>query len=122
VKMVLEKEMPDRLGAADPNQWVQRFLSCQYKELGQKTIDGVLCEGLETTDPAFFGGGNPPEPSVARLWVSVETGYPVRFESERVYDGARHTSTQDRFQWDADLDGSLFEPNIPAGYLDISPY
>jgi hypothetical protein len=114
-------KMPDRLGAADPNKWVQRFLSCQYKELGRKTIDGVLCEGLETRDPAFFGGGDPPEPPLARLSVSVETGYPVQLESERVYDGARHTSTEDQFQWDADLDTSLFEPNIPADYLCIPP-
>jgi hypothetical protein len=115
------EKMPDSLGAMDPNRWVQSLLSCRHRELGQKTIDGVRCEGIETTDPAFFGGGTPPEPPVARLWVGVETGYPVRFESERVYDGARHSLVQDRFQWDADLDGSLFEPNIPADYLFIPP-
>jgi hypothetical protein len=121
VRMVLEKTMPGRLGTTDPNNWVQRFLSCQYQELGQKIIDGVLCEGVETRDPAFYGGGEPAEPPVARLWVSVETGYPVRFEGERAYDEARHTFVQDQFRWDVDLDGSLFEPNVPAGYLDISP-
>ncbi len=122
VKMVLEKMMPDRLQTADPNSTIQRFLSCQHKELGRKTINGVLCEGIETTDPAFFGGGNPPEPPMARVWVSVETGYPVQFEGERVWDDqTRHTFVQDQFQWDVELDGSLFEPNIPAGYLDISP-
>jgi len=120
VKMTAEK-MPDHFRMADPNGWVQRFLSCKYKELGQKTIAGVLCEGIETTDPAFYGGGNPPETPMARIWVSVETGYPVQFEGERVYDGARHTFVQDQFQWDVEIDESLFEPNIPAGYIDISP-
>jgi hypothetical protein len=115
------EKMPNRLGAMDPNHWVQRFLSCQHRELGQKTIDGVLCEGIETTDPTFYGGGTPPEPPLARLWVSVETGYPVRFEGERVYDDARHTFVQDQFQWDVALDESLFEPNIPADYLFIPP-
>ena len=123
VKMILETTMPDRLQMADPNRWIQKFLSCQYKKLGQKTIDGVLCEGIETTDPAFYGGGNPPETSVARLWVSVETGYPVRLEGEFVTDNgqSRHTFVQDQFQWDMELDESMFEPNIPAGYIDISP-
>ncbi len=114
-------KMPDRLGAMDPNHWVQSFLSCRHRELGQKIIDGVLCEGIETRDPAFYGGGNPPEPPVARLWVNVETGYPVQFEGERVYDETRHTFVQDQFQWDVELDESLFEPNIPAGYLYIPP-
>ena len=121
VKMTHEERMPDSLQTADPNTWVQRFLSCEYKELGQKTIDGVLCEGIETTDPAFYGGGNPPETPVACLWVSVETGYPVQFEGERVYNDQRHTYVQDQFQWDVEIDESLFEPKIPAGYIDISP-
>ncbi len=122
VKMTAE-EMPDRFGMADPNSTIQRFLSCQHKELGRKTIAGTLCEGMETADPAFYGGGDSPEPPMARVWVSVETGYPVQFEGERVWDDrTRHTFVQDQFQWDVELDGSLFEPNIPAGYLDISPY
>jgi hypothetical protein len=121
VKMVLEKTMPDRLRTSDPNRWVQKFLSCQFKKLEQKTIEGLLCEGIETTDPAFYGGGNPSETPVARLWVSVETGYPVQFEGERVYDGQHHTFVQNQFQWDVELDESIFEPNIPSGYIDISP-
>jgi len=60
VRMTLEKIMPDRF-RMDPNSMVQRFLSCQHKELGQKVIDGVLCEGIETTDPAFYDGDHPPE-------------------------------------------------------------
>ncbi|MBN2133550.1 MAG: hypothetical protein JW741_28880 [Sedimentisphaerales bacterium] len=121
IKMTLEERMPDRLQTADPNRWVQKFLSCDYEKLGQKTIDGVLCEGIETTDPAFYGGGTPPETPVARLWVGVETGYPVQFEGERVYDDQRHTYIQDQFQWNVEIDESLFEPNIPEGYIDISP-
>jgi len=60
VRMTLERIMPDRF-RMDPNSMVQRFLSCQHKELGQKVIDGVLCEGIETTDPAFYDGDHPPE-------------------------------------------------------------
>jgi len=116
VQNTSDEKMPDSLQTADPNRWVQRFLSCEYKKLGQKTIDGVLCEGIETTDPAFYGGGNPPEIPVARLWVGVETGYPVQFEGERVYRDQRHTYAQDQFQWDVEIDESLFEP--PVGRRD----
>jgi hypothetical protein len=122
--MTLEQEMPDGYRMADPNGTVQRFFSCKHKELGQKTIDGVLCEGIETTDPAFYGRVNPPETPMARVWVSVETSYPVQLEGEYVSDDGqtRYAFVQDQFQWDVELDESIFEPNIPAGYIDISPY
>ena len=123
VKMTDEDTMPGRFGMADPNSTVQRFLSCKHKELGSKTIDGVLCEGIETTDPAFYGRVHPPETPMARVWVSVETGYPVQIEGEYVSDDGqtRYAFVQDQFQWDVDLDESLFEPNVPTDYIDISP-
>jgi hypothetical protein len=124
VKMTGEETMPDGFRMADPNHRVQSYLSCEHRELGPKTIDGVLCEGIEVTDPASFGGDNPPESVMARVWVSVETGYPVRIEAEYVIDNgqSRFDFVQDQFQWDVELDESLFEPNIPADYIDISPY
>ncbi|MHC4569723.1 MAG: hypothetical protein ACYTE3_28690 [Planctomycetota bacterium] len=94
-----------------PAKWVQNFQSCDYSELGQKTIEGVLCEGFETTDPAFMGVDVPPELKidglVAHLWVSVETGYPVLLESE--FEG-KYSG------WDVEFEASVFEPNIPPDY------
>ena len=118
VKMTFEETMPDGFGMADPNSMVQGFLSHEYRELGPKTIDGLLCEGFETTDPAFYGGGKLPEPLMARVWVSVETGYPVQFEGEYVSgnDQTRYSCVRDQFQWDVELDPSLFEANIPPDY------
>jgi hypothetical protein len=115
--------MPSSFQKVDPNSVIQRFLSCEHRELGQETIDGVLCEGIETTDLAFYGGGREPESLVAHIWVSVETGYPVRFESKIVRDNGqtRLGWVGDQFQWDVELDESVFEPEIPAGYIDISP-
>jgi hypothetical protein len=116
-------EMPGQFRTMDPNSTIQRFLSCKHTKLGRKTIDGVLYEGIETTDPAFLGGERPPEKLTARVWASVETGYPVRLEGNYVRDNgqSRFDFVQDQFQWDVDLDASLFEPNIPPDYLDISP-
>lgn len=103
----------------DPTKWVERFLSCEYSELGQRTIEGVLCEGLETTDPGFTGEDAPDDlpinSIVGRLWVSVETGYPVLLEAE--YEGKYSGNASiDQFQWDVELEAGIFEPNIPADH------
>ena len=100
----------------DPRIWIQRFLSCKYSKLEQKTIGGVLCEGIETTDTALIDGPNFRIDSfLARLWVATETGLPVLLEStfKGEYDGE---SVMDQFQWDVELDASVFEANIPPDY------
>lgn len=116
-------EMPSQFQTMDPNSTIQKFLASKHTKLNRKTIEGVLCEGIETTDPAFHGGEHPPEKLTAQVWVSIDTGYPVRLEGDYVRDNgqSRFEFVQDQFQWDVDLDASLFEPNIPAGYIDISP-
>ena len=108
---------------SDPNSMVQRFLSCEHRELGRKTVEGVLCEGFETSDPAFDGTDYPTDSLMARIRVSVKTGYPVQFEMEIVRNNGeiRIGGIWDQFQWDVELDESMFEPNIPADYIDISP-
>ena len=100
----------------DPTYWVRKFMACEYTKLARREIDGVLCEGIETTDPAFCSDESPGIESLsARLWVSIETGYPVLLEGE--FHGESNTNmTFDQFQWDAEFDPGLFEPNIPAGY------
>jgi hypothetical protein len=103
---------------SSPKRWVQEFLSRDYRKLGQKTFDGVLCEGLETTDPTFGVASFQVDSLMAQLWVSVKTGYPVLLEAEVVGDKGqlKITGILDRFQWDVELDASIFEPNIPSDY------
>lgn len=109
----------------DPNRMIQRFLSCEHRELGQKIVEGVLCEGIETTDLAFDGNlPDYPTSSVrAQIWVSVDTGYPVLLDTEITRENVqkRIGGIADQFQWDVELDESLFEPNVPDGYIDITP-
>lgn len=107
----------------DPKRMVHRFLSCEYREIGQKTVEGVLCEGIETTDLAFDGSDYPTDSLMARIWVSMKTGYPVQLETKIVRNnGEIHIGgIMDQFQWDVELDESMFEPEIPADYIDISP-
>ncbi|MHC4168804.1 MAG: hypothetical protein ACYSWQ_17790 [Planctomycetota bacterium] len=47
----------------NPGYIVETILSCEHTRLEQRIIEGVLCEGIETTDPAFLG----PMPEVDRL-------------------------------------------------------
>lgn len=99
-------------GWSDPQALVNKALSFEHRALGQKTIDGVLCEGIEATGP---DGGT------AQLWVAVQTGYPVLMESEGTKGGIRTTGTLDQFRWNVDLPAEGAEPEIPAGY-DPPPF
>ena len=110
----------------DPRFLVQTILSCEHRKLGQKTIEGVLCEGIETTDPAVLGPLPEPVSRLEvqmRLWVNAKTEYPVLFESKITIgvDGKVLASEGviDQFQWDVELDPSLFEPNIPPDYVSM---
>lgn len=104
---------------SNPTKWVQEFLSRDYTELGQKTIDSELCDGIEITDPTFATATFAVETLVARVWVSMETGYPVLLEGEMSGGGIRIGGKLDQFQWDAELDASLFKLNVPADYKEI---
>jgi hypothetical protein len=101
--------------------WVAEVLSREHTNLGRKTFDGVPCEGIETRYAAFGDTNSPPENHVSRVWVSVETGYPVLCEGEPLGDDGQplHKAVLDRFQWDVKLEASEFEPNIPEGYEQI---
>lgn len=117
-----EQAVRDHQTEVAPKAWVQKFLSCKYRKLGQKTIEGILCEGLETTDPTFGDADSPVDSLMLRLWVSVETGYPVLCEGNIVFEadkGVRIEAVLDQFQWDVELDASEFEPRIPADYEDM---
>jgi len=124
IQVPLQEDTHKYKELTNPKWLLQKILSCQHKKLGTKTIEGVLCEGLDTTDPAFFGS-NPSVPTNSidarlQLWVSVETNYPVLFEGKVAikHDGNVMSSAfqLDQFQWDVELDPSLFDPNIPSDY------
>lgn len=113
----------------NPKYLVQKILSVEHKELGERTIDGVLCEGLETSDPAVMGAElmemvDHMEVHMA-LWVDVQTQYPVRFEStitaEAEGEHIESEGVMDQFQWDVEIDPNLFTLERPAGYFDITP-
>jgi len=110
----------------NPRYMVQTILSCVHRELGQKTIEGILCEGLETNDPAVFGPLPGPVTRLdveMRLWVNAETKYPVLFEckvdAEAEGQVIANEGVMDQFQWDVELDPNFLKPNIPPDYVDM---
>jgi hypothetical protein len=94
------------------------FTAGAYKEIGRRTLDGVQAEGIETHGFAGFGGNFQVDSQTSRLWVSVETGYPVLVEHEVVgNNGTIEIKTiLDQFQWDVALDPAQFKTVIPPGY------
>jgi hypothetical protein len=103
----VQRVRADKERWSDPQGLLNLALSLEHRALGQKTIDGVLCDGIEATGPDGLTG---------RLWVGVETGYPVLIEVEAMRGGIRCTSTLDQFRWNVDLSAEGVEPEIPAGY------
>jgi len=109
----VQRARADKGRWTDPQSLINCCLALKHHALDRKMIDGVLCEGIETTDAS----GLPFKSFTARGWVSVETGYPVLAEVEAIDDGGtRHTSTLDQFRWNVDLSAEGVEPEIPAGY------
>jgi hypothetical protein len=120
LKRYFERTLSDEEAAAksqqqDPRQWLKMILSWDYTKLGRSEIDGVEVEGIEAKRE---------DRETMRLWVDVQTNWPVRIESEgqMMSEGKLRPSRVilDHFRWDAEIDPAVFEPNIPTDYT-LSP-
>ncbi len=99
-----------------PHEMVANLLSLDYEELGRSVIAGIEVEGVEIKDAKMAAGAF--DECTGRLWVSVDTNLPVRIEFEGVSAGGtvRTLTVADRFDWEAVIDASAFEPDIPEDY------
>lgn len=113
-----DQDVQDNERQVNLKGWVEEVLSREHTNLGRKTIGGIPCEGIETRYAAFGDTDAPPENHVSRVWVSVETGYPVLCEGETLGDDGQpqRKAVLDQFQWDVKLEASEFEPNITDSY------
>ena len=116
LKRYMERTVSDeQIHQQDPRQWLKWILSWDHVELGRNEIDGIEVEGIEATRD---------DQETLRLWVDVQTHWPVRIESEgQMKEAGRYLPTHiimDQFQWDSETDPALFEPNIPEDYT-LSP-
>jgi len=102
----IQEKMPEEY--KDPREYISRFMSRPYKELGRSVIDGVQVEGIEVKNPPT--NGEQLENAVGRLWVDTETELPVRIEIEGLANGKMAQWVMD-FKWAEAVDSSLFDPS-----------
>jgi hypothetical protein len=103
----------------NPVGMIKAFMLFKHTGLGRKIIDGVEVEGIEVNDPGFLAILTSAfESAVGRLWVDVETNLPVRIEIVGISgNGSIETKiVAYDFDWEAEPEPSVFEPNIPDDY------
>ena len=131
-KKYLQVELTEknRIENGDPKVMVEAFLQGQYEKLGRREINGVTVEGIESHEVSptagFPGGGGMmgavegkfSAEVVARLWVDVETGWPVEVTLDITYEDDKEqiTVVVSDFQWEAQIDPDTFASVIPEGY------
>jgi hypothetical protein len=100
--------------------------------LGPREIDGVTTEGFEVKDvkvfeqvPRFLLHVKGVD---IRLWANEETLLPTIIEGEGFFEGlmtrfknCRYKEVMHSIEYDAEIDESIFEPNIPDDYTLIDP-
>ena len=95
-----------------PTGMIKEFMSYEYTKLDKKKIDGVEAEGIEVNETGFYGF----ESTVGRLWIDIETNLPVRMEIEGIRGATETTVITYDYNWDAELDQSIFQLIIPDDY------
>jgi hypothetical protein len=83
-------------------------------------VDGVHCFGFEISAKKY---GTNPDGMVHRVWFDAQTRLPVRMEFEYLHkgDGKPRRSVTDRFQWNAEIPATTFEPMTPEGFVSAHP-
>ena len=117
----LADEDLEKLSPVSPKNIVNLILGKgEYKELGNKTVDGILSEGFEFHDKRAMLSMDKDkiENVVTRLWVDVKTNLPIRVEVDCVLNNDTKASVvMCDPKWDVELDPDFFEPKIPVDYV-----
>jgi hypothetical protein len=119
-----DEQVAELLRQSNAREIVRSFRDHDGRSLGRRRIDGKRVEGLEIDDPqewkAVFERGR------WRLWVDVETQWPVKIELEgTARSGSVHkTYTLEDFEWNPALTARDFALQIPPDYkliADLGP-
>jgi len=117
---------------ANTDEIMELFGAERCVRLGSREIDGVIAEGVEVKDVKLFS--QVPrfllhvEDINIRLWVNEETRLPTRIEGEGSFKGlmtlfkdCRYEEVMHTIEYNAEIDESIFDPNIPDDYWLIDP-
>ena len=120
-KMDLSDEDIEKMSPVSPKNIVNLILGKgKYKELGKKTVDGVLSEGFEFegTRAILSMEKEKIKNIVTRLWVDVNTNLPARVEVDCVWiNDLKINLVMSDPSWDVELEPDFFEPKIPVDYV-----
>ena len=135
LKQYMRTEMTEAqrtIGGQSVEAIVELVKSEESTKLGRRTINGREAEGFEIENSTIAGALVHIECDrlVTRLWIDVETSLPLRYETELVtrdkhltlLSGGKAVEVKvigDQFQWDMELEPSLFGPDIPPDYTPM---
>ncbi|MBL7153816.1 MAG: hypothetical protein ISS79_08865 [Phycisphaerae bacterium] len=125
--------MIEYMNPANTGGIMKLFGSERCIELGSREVDGKIAEGFEVKDVRVFSR----VPRILfqlenidiRLWVNNETLLPIKVELEGLVGKGLLTMFKDfrgkrvmyNIEYDAEIDESIFDPNIPDDYKLIDP-
>ncbi len=105
--MTAELKLNYKFGpSSDPDMraWLARMQNGDAEKLGIQEIDGVQAEGFRDVDPH----------NEITIWAGIETGLPVKIEI--VHPKRDQKIVMDQFDFETELDDSLFLLTPPEGY------
>ena len=118
-KLLTDDDIKKR-GGGDMRETLKKCMAFKHKNLGRDTIDGKDVEGIEVYDPNLCTASFTVDSLTAQLWVDVKTNLPVLFRAEiGGTKGEEAILKAEKFQWNVELDPSIFELNIPDDYTAV---
>lgn len=117
-KSLTDEDIEKRGG--DMREMLKKCMAYKHKNLGRDTIKGKNVEGIEVYDPNLCTASFTVDSLTAQLWVDVETNLPVLLRAEITgTKGEKAILKAENFQWNVELDPSIFEPKIPDDYTAV---
>lgn len=115
-----DEQVAENRRQSNAKEIVKSFRKNEFRNLGRKRIDGRMAEGIEISDPREWSEIF--ESGTWRLWVDIETQWPVLIELDgSAAGGSVHkTYTLKDFQWNAEFSSRDFEVIIPPDYEIIA--
>lgn len=101
---------------------VSRMKGREHKNLGISEVNGVTASGIEVADTVAYGDVRYVQ--IVRLYVDIETQWPVRIEAGNIAgEGVPESNLViDEFQWHTEFKRADFEADIPDGFSRIESF
>lgn len=129
----LDTSVFDLLFGGGVKYMVEQLKEGEYKELGQREINGEIAEGFEVTEPGILQELIPVKVDtfVLRGWFDIETCLPVLAEvyattndkTVTIFTGGKEIEfemTADEYQFNTEFEPGTFTPDIGEDYVLIT--